>query len=38
VRAHASARGDVEVEDAGAFLDFDTAEEYERLIGRRIAR
>jgi molybdenum cofactor cytidylyltransferase len=38
VRAHASATGDVEVDDAGAFLDIDTAEEYERLVGRRIAR
>jgi CTP:molybdopterin cytidylyltransferase MocA len=32
VRAHASALGDVEVDDDGAFLDFDTAGEYERLV------
>jgi len=32
VRAHASASGDVEVDDDGAFLDFDTAGEYERLV------
>jgi molybdenum cofactor cytidylyltransferase len=38
VRAHASTLGDVEVDDAGAFLDIDTADEYERLVGRRIAR
>jgi molybdenum cofactor cytidylyltransferase len=36
VRAHASARGDVEVDDDGAFLDIDTADEYERLVGPRI--
>jgi CTP:molybdopterin cytidylyltransferase MocA len=34
IRAHASAGGDVTVEDAGAFLDVDTVEEYERLISR----
>jgi molybdenum cofactor cytidylyltransferase len=32
VRAHASVRGDVEVDDDGAFLDIDTADEYERLV------
>jgi molybdenum cofactor cytidylyltransferase len=37
VRAHASAGGDVEVDDDGAFLDIDTADEYERLVGARIA-
>jgi molybdenum cofactor cytidylyltransferase len=31
VRAHVSAAGDVEVEDAGAFADVDTPEDYERL-------
>jgi molybdenum cofactor cytidylyltransferase len=31
IRAHASAIGDVEVDDAGAFADFDTPGEYERL-------
>jgi molybdenum cofactor cytidylyltransferase len=34
VRAHASVRGDVEVDDDGAFLDIDTADEYERLVIR----
>jgi molybdenum cofactor cytidylyltransferase len=38
VRAHASARGDVEVEDGGAFLDIDTADDYRRLVGLRIDR
>jgi molybdenum cofactor cytidylyltransferase len=37
VRAHASAWGDVEVDDDGAFLDIDTADEYERLVEPRIA-
>jgi molybdenum cofactor cytidylyltransferase len=37
VRAHASAAGDVEVADDGAFMDFDTAADYERLAGRRPA-
>ena len=34
VRAHASTAGDIETSDEGAFLDIDTPEEYERLIGR----
>ena len=34
VRAHASTAGDIETSDEGAFLDIDTQEEYERLIGR----
>ena len=34
VRAHASAAGDVEVEDEGAFLDIDTVDQYQRLLGR----
>jgi molybdenum cofactor cytidylyltransferase len=38
VRAHASARGDVEVEDPGAFLDIDTAHEYERFVRPRFDR
>jgi molybdenum cofactor cytidylyltransferase len=38
VRAHVSASGEVEVDDDGAFLDIDTADEYERLVGSRIAR
>ena len=33
VRAHASARGDVEVDDDGAFRDIDTVSEYEREVG-----
>jgi molybdenum cofactor cytidylyltransferase len=32
VRAHVSAAGDVEVDDAGAFADVDTREDYQRLI------
>jgi molybdenum cofactor cytidylyltransferase len=32
VRAHSSARGDVAVDDEGAFRDVDTAEEYAELI------
>jgi molybdenum cofactor cytidylyltransferase len=35
IRANASARGDVEVDDDGAFLDIDTADEYERVFGPR---
>ncbi|HEY7291168.1 MAG TPA: nucleotidyltransferase family protein [Vicinamibacterales bacterium] len=37
VRAHASAAGDVTVEDEGAFLDIDTPEEYSRYVERRDA-
>ena len=33
VRAHASARGDVPVDDDWAFRDVDTADEYEQIIG-----
>ena len=32
VRAHASAAGDVVVDDPGAFLDIDTPQEYERVV------
>jgi len=32
VRAHASAAGDVEIADEGAFVDVDTIEDYERLV------
>jgi CTP:molybdopterin cytidylyltransferase MocA len=32
VRAHASAEGDVQVNDEGAFVDVDTPEEYDRLL------
>jgi molybdenum cofactor cytidylyltransferase len=35
VRAHASAEGDVPIEDEGAFIDVDTAEDYTRLISDR---
>ncbi len=35
VRAHASAEGDIEVADEGAFLDIDTAEEYARAVSLR---
>jgi molybdenum cofactor cytidylyltransferase len=34
VRSHASAAGDVAVDDEGAFADFDTMEDYRRLISR----
>jgi molybdenum cofactor cytidylyltransferase len=33
VRSHASAAGDVEVDDEGAFTDIDTPEDYARLMG-----
>jgi len=32
VRAHASPEGDLEIDDQGAFLDIDTAEEYQRAV------
>jgi molybdenum cofactor cytidylyltransferase len=32
VRAHASASGDVPIDDEGAFVDIDTAEDYERVL------
>jgi molybdenum cofactor cytidylyltransferase len=35
VRAHASAVGDIAVEDEGAFLDVDTEEEYRKTIASR---
>ena len=35
VRAHVSREGDVQVDDEGAFLDIDTEEEYERVVGRK---
>jgi molybdenum cofactor cytidylyltransferase len=34
VRAHASAVGDVEVDDEGAFADIDTPEDYARVLNR----
>jgi molybdenum cofactor cytidylyltransferase len=36
VRAHASAAGDVEIADEGAFADIDTEEEYRRLVTDRL--
>jgi molybdenum cofactor cytidylyltransferase len=35
VRAHASAAGDIAIDDEGAFLDVDTEEEYRRTIASR---
>jgi len=32
VRAHASAAGDIPIDDEGAFTDVDTPEEYQRLV------
>jgi CTP:molybdopterin cytidylyltransferase MocA len=34
VRAHATAAGDLPIDDEGAFIDVDTAEEYELLLGK----
>jgi molybdenum cofactor cytidylyltransferase len=34
VRAHASAIGDVEVDDTGAFIDIDTETDYRQLVGK----
>jgi molybdenum cofactor cytidylyltransferase len=36
VRAHASAAGDVAVDDEGAFTDIDTVREYERVAQRSV--
>ena len=36
IRANVSAAGDVSVDDAGAFADADTPEDYERLLDRPI--
>jgi len=33
VRAHASAAGDIPIDDDGAFLDIDTDADYQRLVG-----
>jgi molybdenum cofactor cytidylyltransferase len=38
VRAHVSARGDVEVDDEGAFLDIDTPDDYARAIDAKLFR
>jgi len=35
VRAHASAAGDLEIEDEGAFTDIDTEEDYRRWVSDR---
>jgi molybdenum cofactor cytidylyltransferase len=35
VRAHASAAGDIAIEDDGAFLDIDTAADYQRVMGTK---
>jgi molybdenum cofactor cytidylyltransferase len=35
VRAHASAAGDVAIDDEGAFVDIDTIDEYQQMIGAR---
>jgi len=36
VRAHASAAGDIPIEDEGAFVDVDTEEDYRRSISARL--
>lgn len=38
VRAHASGAGDVAVEDEGAFVDVDTADDYQRAIAKLKSR
>ncbi|HKB12139.1 MAG TPA: nucleotidyltransferase family protein [Vicinamibacterales bacterium] len=35
IRAHASAAGDLPIADEGAFIDIDTAEDYERWVSGR---
>jgi len=35
VRAHASAAGDIAIDDEGAFVDIDTEEDYRKTIGGR---
>ena len=35
IRAHATALGDLAVNDEGAFIDIDTPDDYQSLIGRR---
>jgi molybdenum cofactor cytidylyltransferase len=35
VRAHASAAGDITIDDEGAFVDIDTEEDYRRTMGAR---
>jgi len=36
VRAHASAGGDIAIDDEGAFADIDTEEEYRQTVKRRV--
>jgi CTP:molybdopterin cytidylyltransferase MocA len=36
VRAHASAAGDLEIDDEGAFFDIDTMEVYQRVVATRL--
>ena len=36
IRAHASDAGDVSVDDEGAFVDIDTADEYRRIIAQTL--
>jgi molybdenum cofactor cytidylyltransferase len=36
VRAHATAAGDIAIDDEGAFMDIDTEEDYRKTIGDRI--
>ena len=38
VRAHASAAGDIAIDDEGAFIDIDTEEDYRKTISDRTAR
>jgi len=37
VRAHASAAGDIAIDDEGAFTDIDTEEEYQKTISARLS-
>lgn len=36
IRANVSARGDIEVDDAGAFIDIDTPDDYARILGEPV--
>ena len=37
VRAHASAAGDIAIDDEGAFTDIDTEEDYRKTISARMS-